>query len=127
MTDINLYDLKINIPFEFDSQGLVMAYQLRSIGDILDDKEWYELYTLQDWVTTQFLKYLDWDIRKEITTDNIARVIQTFEMLGIAPTNITLIKPHKFLTDTSIVSIPTLSMKSNNPNGNNAVDTIWSI
>ena len=90
MPDIDLHDLKINIPYQFDSHGEIMTYQLKSIGDILDDKDWFELYTLQDWVTSQFLKYLDWDITKEITVENIARVLHTFEMLGIQPTQIQL-------------------------------------
>jgi hypothetical protein len=90
MPNIDLYDLKINIPYQYNSHAVPIAYELKSIGDILDNKDWFELYTLQDWVTSQFLKYLDWDITKELTVENIARVIHTFEMLGISPTEFVL-------------------------------------
>ena len=84
----DLYHLKIYIPNSYTKDGQPESYDLKSIGQILEDKDWFELYTLQDWVTKQFLKYLEWDITKEIDTDNIARVIQTFDMLGIEPESI---------------------------------------
>jgi hypothetical protein len=90
MTDnyTDLYQLKIYVPTTYDSRGQPLGFDLKSIGEILEEKDWFELYTLQDWVTKQFLMYLEWDITKEIDTDNIARVIQTFDMLGIEPKSI---------------------------------------
>ena len=90
MTDnyTDLYQLKIYVPTTYDARGQPQGYDLKSIGEILEEKDWFDLYTLQDWVAKQFLEYLEWDITKEIDTDNIARVIQTFDMLGIEPSSI---------------------------------------
>jgi hypothetical protein len=86
----DLYHLKIYIPTRFTKDGQPESYDLKSIGSILEEKDWFELYTLQDWITKQFLKYCDWDISQTIDTDNIARVFQTFDMLGIEPESIIL-------------------------------------
>ena len=90
MPTTDLYHLKIYIPTSFNRNGQPEAYELKSIGEILDNKDWFELYTLQDWVTKQFLEYVEWDITKLITEDNIARVLHVFDMLGIEPKSILL-------------------------------------
>ena len=90
MPPTDLYHLKIYIPASYTRDGQPAAYETKSIGDIIDDKDWFELYTLQDWITKQFLEYVEWDISQLIEEDNIARVLHVFNMLGIEPKSIFL-------------------------------------
>ena len=64
MGKVNLHDLYINIPTGY-AQGTPVGYSQKSIGDILDDQDWFELAMLQEWISQQFLDLIDWDITKE--------------------------------------------------------------
>lgn len=84
--DTNLYHLYISIPVEFDD-GEVIAYRDKSIGTILDDQEFFEIITLQEWLTEQFLDYITWDLAKPLTTEVIDYAFEVFRTLGIKPKN----------------------------------------
>ena len=86
--DIDLSKLNISVPTSF-VDGEAASYQSKSIADIIDGGDSYELVTLELWINQQFLEHVEWDIGKEITDDNVARVLLVFQILGIEPTECT--------------------------------------
>ena len=86
--DIDLSKLNISVPTSF-VDGKPASYHSKSIADIIDGGDWFELVTLQTWINNQFLTHIEWDIRKEITDDNVARALLVFQILGIEPTKCT--------------------------------------
>jgi hypothetical protein len=86
--DIDLNKLNINVPTKF-VDGKPVSYDSKSIAKIIDDGDWFELVTLEQWINKQFLEHVEWDIGKDITDDNVARVLLVFQILGIKPTDCT--------------------------------------
>jgi hypothetical protein len=86
--DIDLEKLNISVPTMF-ADGHPKSYESKSIAKIIDGGDWFELVTLEQWINKQFLEHVEWDIRKEITDDNVARVLLVFQILGIKPTDCT--------------------------------------
>lgn len=86
--DSDLDKLNIYIPTSFDA-GKPVSFESKSIAKIIDDGDLFELVTLENWINKQFLTHVEWDIREEITDDNIARVLLVFQILGIKPTDCT--------------------------------------
>ena len=86
--DIDLNKLNISVPTKF-VDGKAVSFESKSIAQIIDGNDWYELVTLQQWISKQFLDHVEWDIGKEITDDNVARVLLVFQILEIKPTDCT--------------------------------------
>ena len=86
--DIDLDKLNISVPTSFED-GKPVGFQSKSIAQIIDDGDWFELVTLEQWITRNFLEHVEWDIRKDITDDNVARVLIVFQILGIKPIDCT--------------------------------------
>ena len=86
--NIDLDKLNINVPTKY-VDGKPVSFDSKSIADIIDDGDWFELAVLEQWINKQFLEHVEWDIRKGITDDNVARVLLVFQILGIEPTECT--------------------------------------
>ena len=86
--DIDLEKLNISVPTMF-VDGKPTSFESKSIAAIIDGSDWFELGTLEQWINKQFLEHVEWDIGKDITDDNIARVLLVFQILGIKPTDCT--------------------------------------
>jgi len=83
--DIDLEKLNISVPTMF-VDGKPISFTSKSIAEIIDKQDWYEMVELQLWITKQFLDHIEWDLGKEITDDNVARALLVFQILGIKPT-----------------------------------------
>lgn len=88
LKDVNLYHLYISIPSGYE-HGSPVTYRDKSVGLILDEQDVFELIVLQDWITDNILKYIDWDLTKPITTKNVAKALELFANLHLKPTNCT--------------------------------------
>jgi len=84
--DIDLCHLYISIPVEYDDREAI-AYRDKSIMQILDDQNFFEIIVLQDWLADQFLDHIKWDLSKPLTTKIISRAFEDFHNLGIKPKN----------------------------------------
>lgn len=82
--DINLHHLFIQIPTQF-KEGLAVAYISKSIGEILDSEDFYELVHLQEWISDQIMAHIGWHMKEPITTEVIANALKMFDTLGIKP------------------------------------------
>ncbi|GAG43080.1 unnamed protein product [marine sediment metagenome] len=86
--DIDLEKLNISVPTKF-VDGKPVSYNSKSIAKIIDGGDWFELVTLEQWITKQFLDHVEWDIRKEIDDSSVGRALLVFQILGIEPTECT--------------------------------------
>ena len=86
--DIDLNKLNISVPTSYVN-GKPVSYQSKSIADIIDGGDYFELATLQIWITDQFLEHIEWDIERNINDSNVARALLVFQILGIEPTKYT--------------------------------------
>ena len=91
--DVNLYYLHISVPAGY-KEGEPTGYNDISIGEILDKQDAFELIILQDWITDQFLRKIDWDLAKPITTQIVANALVVFKQLGIEPKPFIYIDPN---------------------------------
>ena len=83
--DTNLRHLFLNIPTQY-KKGKPQDFTYKSIADILTDKDIFELVYLQDWISEQILRYIGWDLKTPITSENIAQAFELFSNLNIVPT-----------------------------------------
>ncbi len=90
--DVNLYYLYISIPTGY-KDGEVTGFDEKSVGEILDNQDFFELVTLEKWISTQFLNHINWKIEKPITSEIVAQALEDFENLGIKPENCTYVDP----------------------------------
>lgn len=84
---INLYHIKISLPVSFED-GSAKAYTYKSIGDIINDEDWFELCRLEDWVSRQFIDFVGLDLlsdNKQSIIDSMGEVFSLFHQLGIKP------------------------------------------
>ena len=86
LPDINLYHLYISVPTGY-KEGKPISFQQKSIGQILDEQEFFDLVTLEEWITTQFMNHVGWNLDKPVTTEVMAKVFEDFVVLGICPVN----------------------------------------
>jgi hypothetical protein len=84
LTRVNLYNLKIAIPTGF-LEGKPKGYQYRSIADILNYADTFELSELKKWINEQFLDYFGWVDDRRVTNEVIARALGLMKSLGIKP------------------------------------------
>ena len=91
MPDVDLYCLNISLPIKW-SDGKPISYEQKSIGDILDSQDLFELVILGDWLSDQFLSYCDWDKTNIVTSEMVAKAFEAFAQLDIKPTSCTYIE-----------------------------------
>ena len=85
--NINLYHIKISIPTSYE-KGSAVAYVYKSIGDIINDEDWFELCRLEEWISKQFLEFIGLDLQqdnKQSIIDSMSEVFRLFHQLGIKP------------------------------------------
>lgn len=85
--DVNLHHLFLPIPVKYVNNHPV-AYEPKSIGDILDGQDLCELIVLQDWISDQLMDYIDYDLQKPVTAESVAKAFEVFANLGIKPKGI---------------------------------------
>ena len=91
--DVNLYHLYISVPADY-KKGEAIGYYDVSIGDILDKQDVFELIELEKWITDQFLRKIEWNFAKPITTQIVANALVVFKKLGIEPKPFIYIDPN---------------------------------
>lgn len=82
--DVDLYYLYIQIPTEY-KEGKTVGYRSKSIGDILDNQDFFELVILERWINEQILSYINWNLEEPITSDIIEKALKVFGALDIKP------------------------------------------
>ena len=94
LPDCDLYCLSISIPTGY-KDGEAIGYKYKSIGDILDDQNFFDLIVLEEWISQEILDYIDWNLDKPITMESIEKAFLVFNTLGINPKRCIYVEPEK--------------------------------
>ena len=86
MNEVDLYCLYISVPTAYE-EGVPVGFKDKSIGDILDQQDIFELVVLQDWISDQYLEHIGWHLQNPVTTEIIEVALTSFERLNIKPIN----------------------------------------
>ena len=82
--DIDLGRLFIQIP-SYSDNGDIKGHHDRSIKEIIEKNDYYEIIFLREWICENILNYIGWDSLGPISAETIGKAFAVFMQLGLKP------------------------------------------